>query len=108
MIRPTLLGLLLSLSCCTSPGTADCPVDLDMMGPVMIDLHLAEALSIEIPFLVRDSILEVYFDKVLQDHQLDRTEFDSLMRIIRSEPVWVDSLYTRVGEDLARIETEKK
>jgi len=28
------------------------------------------------------------------------------MWIIRSEPVWVDSLYTRIGETLARLEAE--
>ncbi|TXF91289.1 DUF4296 domain-containing protein [Neolewinella aurantiaca] len=107
MIRPTLLFVLtLILTACTSPDVGDCPVDLDVITPVMTDLHLAEALSTEIPVLVRDSMQEVYYNKVLEDHGFSRTSFDSLMWIVRKEPAWVDSLYTRIGVSLARMETE--
>ena len=90
MTRTFLLILMLPLAACTSPGPGECPVGL----------------TTEIPVLVKDSIQEIYFEKVLEDYQLSRAEFDSLMWIIRSEPVWVDSLYTRIGETLARLEAE--
>lgn len=106
MTRPTLLILFLSFAACTSPGAGDCPVDLDMMAPLMTDLHLAEALSTEVPIQVRDSMQEVYFNKVLEEYQISRESFDSLMWVIRQEPVWVDSLYARVGVALTKMETE--
>lgn len=106
MTRTFLLILILPLAACTSPGPGECPVDLEVIAPLMTDLHLAEGLTTEIPVLVKDSIQEIYFEKVLEDYQLSRAEFDSLMWIIRSEPAWVDSLYTRIGETLARLEAE--
>jgi hypothetical protein len=51
---------------------------------------------------------QVYFSKVLEDYQFSREGFDSLIWIVRQEPVWVDSLYTRIGVVLARMETEVK
>lgn len=106
MTRLTLLCFLLSLTACTNPKAGDCPVDLDRMAPLMTELHLAEALATEVPALVKDSMQKVYFNKVLEDYQLSRESFDSLMWIVRQEPVWVDSLYARVGVALARMETE--
>lgn len=106
MIRNFLIAVLVSLTACTSPGAGDCPVDLDIIAPVMTELHLAESLSTEVPIQVRDSVEQVYFDRVLEDHQLSRKSFDSLMWIVRQEPAWVDSLYTRVGEALARMEAQ--
>ncbi|MFT4751962.1 MAG: hypothetical protein ACI92C_002841 [Neolewinella sp.] len=108
MTRSTLLCFLLSLTACTSPGAGNCPVDLNTMGDLMTELHLAEALSSEVPVLIRDSMQQVYFSKVLEDYQFSREGFDSLIWIVRQEPVWVDSLYTRIGVVLARMETEVK
>ncbi len=97
--------LLLSLAVftrCTSPDAGPPPVDLDMLAPLMADLQVAEALATEVPVLVRDSMRETYFDRVLADHQTDRATFDSLTWIIREEPSWVDSLYARVTVLLAK------
>jgi hypothetical protein len=106
MIRILYILIIASLTACTSPGAGDCPVDIDVLAPVMTDLHLAKALSPEVPIQFRDSMEEVYYDKIFEDHQIDRTSFDSMMWVVRQEPAWIDSLYTRVGESLARIEAE--
>lgn len=69
---------------------------------------MAEALTGEIPVLVRDSLRNLMYDSVLADHNLDRLTFDSLLWIVRAEPIWVDSLYTKVGELLTKVELENK
>ena len=56
----------------------------------------------EIPILVRDSMREVLYTNVLAEHDLDGGAFDSIMWQVRREPLWIDSLYTRVGDLLAR------
>ena len=106
MIRSLFPAFLLALTTCASPNAGDCPVDLDLMVPVMTELHLAEALAKETPGPLQDSMQQVYFDNVLDDHALSREHFDSMMWIIRQEPIWVDSLYTRVNTALAKLETE--
>ncbi|NJC25378.1 DUF4296 domain-containing protein [Neolewinella antarctica] len=97
---PTLLFPVL-LCTCASASVGDPPVDLNALAPILTDLQLAESLTNEVPVVLRDSMREVYYDNVLSDHQTTRAEFDSLMWIVRQEPVWVDSLYTQVGEMLS-------
>ena len=92
---------LLLLGCANmNPGPP--PIDVDRLASVVAELNLAQSVSSQAPVIVRDSIQAVYFEKVLADHDLTRPEFDSLMWIVRREPVWVDSVYSRAGEMVAR------
>ncbi len=107
MIRPFLLASTLFFATCASPGPGDCPVDMEILVPLMTELHLAEGLAKKAPSQFQDSMQEVYFVKVLEDHQLEKEDFDSLIWIVRQEPVWLDTLYTRIGVALARLEAER-
>ena len=75
---------------------------------MVADLQLAEAITAEIPVLLRDSMREVYFDRTLAENGTTRAEFDSLLWIIRQEPAWIDSLYTQVGEELSRRQVRQE
>lgn len=99
-LLPTLLFPFL-LCTCGSAISPKPPLNMEQLAPVLADMQIAEALTNEIPVVVRDSMREVLYDRVLADHQTNRVEFDSLMWIVRQEPAWVDSLYTKVGEILA-------
>ncbi len=101
----SLLLVSMALSC-TSPDAGPPPVNLDNLAPLVAELQVAEALATEVPVLVRDSIRQVFFDRVLADHQMDRTTFDSLTWIVRKEPNWVDSLYSKVNVILAKEEVD--
>lgn len=103
-VRALVLFLLLLPAGCTSPDAGPCPVDLGRLAPILTDLHLAQGLSPEIPTLRRDSIDRVYEARILADYGMRKRTFDSLMFIVRREPVWIDSLYGRVGTLLARRE----
>ncbi|SEP96542.1 hypothetical protein [Neolewinella agarilytica] len=98
----TLLLFLIILASCAEPGAGEPPVNIRELAPVVADLQLAEAITAEIPVLVRDSMREVYYDRTLAENDISRAEFDSLLWIVRQEPAWVDSLYTQVGEILSR------
>lgn len=93
---------------CVSPDAGPPPVDLEKIAPVLVDLQIAEALSAEVPVLIRDSVKQVYYHRVLKDYEMSQATFDSLTWIIRQEPIWVDSLYTRVGILLAKLEADRK
>ncbi|WP_157974498.1 hypothetical protein [Lewinella sp. IMCC34183] len=97
---PPLL-LLLTWGCANvSPGPP--PADLGELGIIVAELQLAEAIAAEVPVIVRDSMQKVYYDSVLAEHGYTRESFDSIMWIIRDEPVWIDSVFTRAGEVVAR------
>lgn len=89
---------------CVKQGPGAPPPEAEYLAPIVVQLQLAEALSSEVPVLVRDSMRQVYYDQTLADHGLDRGKFDSLLWIVRQEPSWVDSLYSRVGVLLAEQE----
>ncbi len=93
---------LLLLCACADNRPGPTPVDTQTFGRIIADLELAEAASAEVPVMLRDSISTLYYDSVLADHGYTRAEFDSIMWIIRSEPEWIDSVYTRAGEIVSR------
>lgn len=78
------------------------PIDTELISRVVADLSLAQALIAQVPILVRDSMQSVYHDSVLADYGLTRSEFDSIMWIVRREPLWIDSVYTRAGDIVSR------
>jgi|GEM_PF-2005518 len=98
--------LLCALTTCASPDAGECPVDLDELAPLVSDLQLAEAMTSEIPVIIRDSMRAVYFANVLAEYDTDQRTFDSLTWIVRREPAWIDSLFTRVGVLLLKKEVE--
>ena len=91
------LPLVLILAGCADVDPGPPPVDLDRLSETLAELQLAESLAAEVPVILRDSMQSVYYDSVLAEHGYTRETFDSLMWIVRSEPVWIDSLYTRAG-----------
>ncbi|MEM9836687.1 MAG: DUF4296 domain-containing protein [Bacteroidota bacterium] len=101
------LLLLATLESCSPKTTGPPPVDVDLMVPVLADLQLAESINIEIAAALRDSMKRVYQDKILADYELTRPQFDSLMWIIRSEPEWVATIYSRVNDELATRDAEE-
>jgi hypothetical protein len=50
---------------CAQSGPGQPPLDLNELAPVIADLQLAEALTGEVPVLVRDSMREVYMKSSL-------------------------------------------
>ncbi|CAH1002326.1 hypothetical protein LEM8419_03233 [Neolewinella maritima] len=96
-----LLPLLLATSCASlDPGPP--PVDIVALSEVIADLQLAQSITTEIPVAVRDSMQAVYHESVLAEHGLTRRSFDSLLWIVRQEPQWIDTVYSRAGELIAR------
>lgn len=96
-----LIAFLLFLAACTSPGAGPPPVDIPRLARLTADLQMAEALTIEIPVSVRDSVRQLYFDKITTDHGYTLDEYDSLLWIVRREPVWIDSLFSLAGDSIA-------
>ena len=103
---PFLLACL--LTACAQPDAGPPPVDINELAEVVTELQLAEAITNELPIIYRDSMREDYYDYVLTDHGTTRQEFDSLMWIVRREPAWVDSLYSKVSDRLAQWQAERE
>lgn len=103
-----LLLLPLLLVGCTPDSIGPAPVDVERLALTLVDLQLAEALKSEIPAVLRDSMQTVYEDNVLADHEFTRASFDSTMWIIRKEPEWINEVFSRVNDEIARLGAEEK
>ncbi|PPK88110.1 hypothetical protein CLV84_1074 [Neolewinella xylanilytica] len=100
-LRTLLLPLVLTAGCANViPGPP--PVDVDRLAQTIAELQLAESLVTEVPVIIRDSMQTVYYESILADHGFTPEEFDSVMWIIRSEPIWIDSVYTKAGVIVSR------
>lgn len=89
---------------CAQDGPGPAPDDVGELAQVVAELQLADALTLNVPVVLRDSVRDAYYDRVLADHGMDRAAFDERMWTMRREPEWVDTLYTRVGEILSARE----
>lgn len=100
--------LALVLGSCTPDKIGPPPVDVELLVPVLADLQVAESLMIEVPAPLRDSMREVYYEAVLDDYQLSKERFDSLLLIVRREPEWVSVVYSGVSDELSKREAESR
>ncbi|WP_420457956.1 DUF4296 domain-containing protein [Neolewinella sp.] len=105
---PATLLLLLGLAAgCASLDPGPPPVDAETLAELIADLQLGQSLVNEIPIVVRDSMQRVYYESILADHGYTRQSFDSVMWLVRQEPVWIDTVYARAGEIIAREMVEE-
>lgn len=100
--------LLVVFVACAKPGPGEPPFNLERLAPLIAELQIAEGITNEVPVVVRDSMRQVYYDAVLHEFSTNRTEFDSLLWLVRQEPAWVDSLYTKVGDILSKRQAERE
>ncbi|MEL6276139.1 MAG: DUF4296 domain-containing protein, partial [Bacteroidota bacterium] len=100
--------LVLIATACSPQQIGLSPVDVNSLAPIVADLQLAEAIVGDIPTTVRDSMREVYYNRVMEQHHITSEQFDSLMWIIRKEPAWVAELYQLVNDELAKMEAEQQ
>ena len=104
----SLLFSLLFLAGCAEREFAPPPVDLDAFAPILADAMVAQSLTAEVPTVLRDSMRGVYLQRSLEVYGMDTTAFDSLMYLLRREPHWVDSAFSRAGVVLARRAARRK
>lgn len=108
MLRVLICSFFLSLLACTPASVGEPPFDTEPLSKLIVDLHIMEGLSIEIPVTLRDSMKEVYFNHILEDHGFTEEKFDSLMWIVRSEPIWLENFYRTVSDKVAVLDAESK
>ncbi len=93
--------LLLFVLACNKKQPGPLPFDASQLVPLLVDLQLAESLLIEIPVPLRDSMQTVYEDRLLAEHGFLKADFDSLMWLVRSEPLWIVEVFTALSDSLA-------
>lgn len=103
MIR---LGIILIIIfvCC---GKARSPIPHDDFVQLMVDVHMAEALiHSHHPVKLRDSFYTVYMAEVLENHKLNKSEFELALDVMLSDPEYLEFVYQEVVTEINRRQDE--
>lgn len=100
--------LLVWLAVACKPPPPELPLEEATLVRLLSDLHLAESIVQEADFQARDSLTEIYYDRVALHYELERSELDSLLQLIRNQPVLMEKLYRQVYEGISARDAERQ
>lgn len=106
-MRVLLPVLLLLLSGCTEERRP-VPVPHDKLVAVLADIHLAEGAMQEITVAKRDSLLDLYYERITALHGVDEEEFMRSLEMLRRRPEELSVIYAEVGEVLSVRDAENE
>lgn len=98
--------ILLFLGCNKTP---DYVIPKDTLVPLIVDLHLADAVFtnrgvIDLDFDTIDSAS--YYQSIFNQYSINRVDFDSTMDYLTAQPRKMDVIYDEVIERLSKMEAE--
>ena len=82
------------------------PVPKDKLVGVLVDVHLAEASIQDLIGQEKDSVADLYYEKIFELHGINRIDFDSTMAILRNDPWRSKVIYEEVLEELSEKEAQ--
>lgn len=101
-----LICFVLLHSCAEQKTTV--PVPEDKLIQVLADIHLAEAAMQGLHGPTKDSIAEEYYSQIEKIHEVDRALIDTTIILMRKDPKFIASVYSKVLEELSKREAELK
>jgi hypothetical protein len=102
MIRLRWLILLLMTSC---GHAVDLPLEEDRLVEALIDTHLMEAALQPLSGTFKDSMRQVYFEQMLDIHDISEEEFRASVTLLAQDPQQMERIYRKVSADIKKKET---
>lgn len=95
-------SLFLFTLACDEEATISIPED--KLVRVLADVYIAEIAAQ--PYLdeEKDSILNVYYDKIYEIHGVSISELNTALDILQNNPIQMDSIYRKASEWLKEME----
>lgn len=85
--------------------TVKAPVSEGQLITILTDIHLAEAAVESETISVKDSMLYIYTNQILEKNQISRKDFDTTMSLYAQHPTRLDTIYKRVIRSLQKKDT---
>ena len=102
----SLLILGIGLLAC-KPEEPRLPIAEEALVPILKDIQMAEAIIQQQNYLIKDSLVERYYQVIYKTHDIQAEDLDSTLAIIRREPAIMDRVYTKVLEELQKEEVKE-
>jgi Domain of unknown function (DUF4296) len=98
--RSALGIVVLMLGLCACNGSGRMPIPEKKLVLITVDMHYAEAALQNVYGTQKDSLKKVYYDEILQLHQIKKEDFEASMRVLQQNAVRFDRFYNEVKTKL--------
>ena len=82
------------------------PLPPETLVDVIADIHLSESAMYLFNDDIKDSIGRVYYQQVFDIHQIDSTDFNRAIEMIRKDPKLMMQVYRKVFEKIEGFEND--
>jgi uncharacterized protein (DUF305 family) len=90
--------LLFSLSSCEKEHKS--LIEDETMVNILIDIHFAEAAVQHLTGIVKDTTIRKYYRQIMEIHEVEQADFDSVYHTLGKDPEWMKSIYQRVQDSI--------
>lgn len=84
------------------------PLTDDQLVEVLADVHLAEAAIAALPRREKDTLIDRYYQQIMEIHGVLRADFDSTMVLLKQKPDELSQVYEKVLEEIDKNKTNQK
>jgi len=97
--------LLLGVLSCQKKRTV-LPISEETLVPILKDIQIAESIIQQQNYIIKDSLTERYYGVIYRTYDIDPSDLDSTLAILRKDPAMMDKIYTKVLEELSKEEVQ--
>ena len=108
-----LVFVVFALSACHSESN-NLPIPKDKLLPVLIDIHMVEAVVDNDSQVMKDSLTALYYPQIFEKHGVTAKDFDSTVKYMNVRPKLMHDIYEDVMKEIQKttkptvVDTTKK
>ncbi len=82
-------------------------INPDKLVQILTDIHIAEAAMNNLYGAPKDSLAKLYYQQIYTIHGVDSAELTQDLALLKKNPVYMDSLYEKVVDNIMEKNKEK-
>ena len=113
MNKRTSIFILFALAACHSDSN-NLPIPKDKLLPVLIDIHMVEAVVDNDSQVMKDSLTALYYPQIFEKHGVTAKDFDSTVKYMNVRPKLMHDIYEDMMQEIQKttkpttVDTTKK
>lgn len=82
------------------PKSPELPIPRDQLVPVLVDVQLAEAILQNFYGQEKDSLAQLYYQKICSLHGVEKSKLDSTLVLLQQDPQRMQDVFSEVLDSL--------
>jgi len=96
--KSLIIVFLIALGC--QQNETSYAIEDEMMVKILLDMHIAEAASLQVDISERDSLRRIYYDQIFEIHEVPKKTYEEDMELLKRDAEKLASIYDKVIEQL--------